>query len=259
MEEWRAGDPPKPCGRPKTLRKTTHPVPDLLPLWEKFYDEDPFEDFPVESYPYDLQGWGSTHPAFAHLIERVQPALVVEVGTWKGRSAVHMARIVKSLGLDCQILCIDTGLGAPEHILKREYFASLAMVNGFPTLFHTFMSNVIQEGHADIITPLPQTSENGAVLLRRLGLRPDLIYVDAAHEYEPVLRDLRAFGPLLNDGGILFGDDYPKAHGVVRAAHEYAIETGARVAAGGGKFVIVDAVDDGLARIGLSEAELPLR
>lgn len=228
------------------------------PLWSEFYDSDPFEGFPLQDHPQDTQGWGSTHPIFEFMLSRLQPELVVEVGTWKGASALHMARIIKRDGLQTQILCIDTWLGAPEHILRREYFASLRMEHGYPRLFHTFMSNVLREGSERVITPLPQTSENGAELLRRRALRADLIYIDAAHEYGPVLRDLHAYWPLLTERGVLCGDDYPKAPGVVRAAHEFAEANGLEVIAGGGKFVLSREAVPAFEEIGMRHSPPPV-
>jgi hypothetical protein len=50
----------------------------------------------------------------------------------------------------------------------------------------------------------------------------DLIYIDASHEYGPVKDDIAAFWPLLNDNGIMLGDDYsPSWKGVVQAVNEF--------------------------------------
>jgi hypothetical protein len=73
--------------------------------------------------------------------------------------------------------------------------------------------------------PLPQTSENAAVILKRLGLRPGLVHVDAAHGYELVRRDAAVWWDLLLPGGILIGDDFPWP-GVRRAVEEFAAEAG---------------------------------
>jgi hypothetical protein len=48
----------------------------------------------------DLQGWASTHPIFEKTIETLRPELIVEVGTWKGASAVHMAKLLHGLEFD---------------------------------------------------------------------------------------------------------------------------------------------------------------
>ena len=84
---------------------------------------------------------------------------------------------------------------------------------------------MVLTGHAERVVPLPQTSDNAAVILRKLRLRPDLIHIDAAHEYEPVRRDLENYWALLRPGGILIGDDYPWP-GVKRAADEFAAAQG---------------------------------
>jgi hypothetical protein len=225
--------------------------PNQPPLWRRFYRDDPYSDFPLSLHPADTQGWGSRHSLFEYLIDRHRPTLVVEVGTWKGTSALNMAAIADRLGLDTQIVCVDTWLGAPEHFLRDDYFASLRMRHGYPQLFHTFMANVLRSGHQDRISPLPQTSENAAAILQRLHIHPDIVYVDAAHEYGPVLRDLEAYLALLAPGGVLFGDDYPKAPGVVRASHEVAEEHSLRIFAGGGKFLLQARQDPGLADIGM--------
>lgn len=51
------------------------------------------------------------------------------------------------------------------------------------------MANVLHRGHQRIIVPLPQTSDSGAIILRRLKLQADIVYIDAAHEHLPVLQD----------------------------------------------------------------------
>ena len=45
------------------------------------------------------------------VIADVKPKLIVEVGTWKGASAIYMAKICRKLELNTEIVCIDTWLG----------------------------------------------------------------------------------------------------------------------------------------------------
>ena len=80
-------------------------------LREILYAVSPFDGIDPADYPDDLQGWGSDHPILAAAIEKLRPKRIVEVGSWKGRSAINMARIVRALGLDCEIVCVDTWLG----------------------------------------------------------------------------------------------------------------------------------------------------
>jgi hypothetical protein len=71
-----------------------------------------------------------------------------------------------------------------------------------------FLANVVRNGVEDIITPFPMTSDNAAVVFGELGIRFDIVYLDAAHEYNPVKRDINAYYGLLENDGLLIGDDF---------------------------------------------------
>jgi L-rhamnose mutarotase len=121
-----------------------------------------------------------------------------------------MANICKQNGIDCKILCIDTWLGSVEHwrkdkcnsLSKYNYFS-----NGTSTMFDSFCKNVISHGVENYIIPLPNTTDMMFKLLSHYNIKSDLIYVDADHEYESVLKDLSSYYTILNDGGYIFGDD----------------------------------------------------
>ena len=81
-------------------------------------------------------------PAFRELVLQARPKLIVEVGTWKGASAIRLAEEVESAGLAAQILCIDTWLGALEFWTAQddpERYQSLQLKHGWPQVFYQFM------------------------------------------------------------------------------------------------------------------------
>ncbi|HEY0185520.1 MAG TPA: CmcI family methyltransferase, partial [Rhodopila sp.] len=203
------------------------------------FNKDPYDNL-ERPFPEDLQGWGSDIPLFRDLLSEVRPALVVEVGTWKGASAIHMAGICKELELKAEIVCVDTWLGNWQHWTRDSGIGSkgdLRIVNGFPTLYFQFLSNVLSKHHSDIITPLPLTGIAGAKLFAHYKLRPDFVYIDGDHEYESVIFDLRAWLQLVSDGGVLLGDDY-EWPGVRRAVEEIRAEGAWTVEIKGNKFVV---------------------
>ena len=54
-------------------------------------------------------------------------------------------------------------------------------------------------------------------------MRPQIIHIDAAHEYDDVVEDINLWFPILEDGGLLLGDDFSRTWpGVVKAACEFA-------------------------------------
>jgi tetratricopeptide (TPR) repeat protein len=197
---------------------------------------------------------------FEFLIASLRPKTIAEVGSWKGSSAIKMAKILEQYKLkDSVIICIDTWLGSPEHWLWKDNkewgFDNLKIVNGFPTIYETFLSNVINSNVQDKIIPFPQTSENAVVIFQKLNLKFDLIYIDAAHEYEPVWRDLQGYYPLLNRGGIIFGDDYLKWEGVRQAVNDFAEKFNLKVYSKGEKYILVNPENnlDRCERIGLKQ------
>lgn len=207
--------------------------------------DNPYEGFPVDQFPADEgddpQGWGHRHWVFDFILRNARPKVIIEVGTWKGGSAIRMALLCKELELDAAVICVDTWLGSPEHIRKPDrnrWTDSLNRRWGYPQLYHKFMANVLRWNAEDVIVPYPATSENAAVVFGQARLKADVVYIDAAHEYEPALRDFKAYWDLLNDGGYLIGDDYIGWPGVTKAADEFAETTNSQLVGGRGKFVI---------------------
>jgi hypothetical protein len=134
---------------------------------------------------------------------------------------------------------VDTWLGSPEHWLNHDAaHHSLRFHHGMPQLYYTFLSNVVREGFQNIITPFPTTSENAAVVFQKIGARFDMIYLDAAHEYDAASRDLGFYFPLLNNPGLLIGDDYIGWEGITRAANEFAVDHQLAIIGEGGKFLL---------------------
>jgi hypothetical protein len=206
---------------------------------DKLFQHSPYDGFDPTPYPTDMQGWGSDHYLLGEAIRALKPRAICEIGSWKGRSAINMARIVRSLEIETEIVCVDTWLGSPEHWLNRDAaHESLRIHHGMPQLYYTFLSNVVREGLQDIITPFPTTSENAAVVFQGVGARFDMIYLDAAHEYDAALRDLGHYFPLLNEPGLLIGDDYIGWEGVTRAANKFAIDQAIPIIGEGGKFLL---------------------
>lgn len=184
---------------------------------------DPFVGF-TPTLPYDIQGWASYSQAFEDSIRELQPKLIVEVGTWKGASAIHMAKTCKKYYDNFEIVCIDTFLASVEHwTTHNTNLPPAALQFGRPTIYETFLTNVYTEGLTKHITPFPIDSINGGLVLRELGIKPDLVYIDAGHEYQSVFMDLMLYKDIVRSGGHLLGDDW--FHPPIRAAVGDALGT----------------------------------
>jgi hypothetical protein len=97
-------------------------------------------------------------------------------------------------------------------------------------LVNSFLFNIgadlIESGR---VQPLRMSTVDGAQFLRERGVKLDMIFIDAAHDYESVKADILAWRPLLVPSGLLCGHDYWH-QGVAQAVRELLpthVKTGA--------------------------------
>jgi hypothetical protein len=151
---------------------------------------------------------------YEHWVNQYKPNIIIEIGSFLGYSAIKMAKEIKKQNLDTKIICVYTWLGSPEHyeMFKEKNDNRLNYINGYPTLYHKFISNVIHHDVQDIIYPFPYPSSIAFKILNKLfdkhNLKADFIFVDGSHEEIDVYLDLYYYYQLLSDKGVLWGDDW---------------------------------------------------
>lgn len=140
--------------------------------------------------------------------------VVIEVGAWRGGSAIAIADALKGAfpGAKLNVVSVDTWLGAPEFWFECCYFTAdrgggLQRKHGYPSVFYNFTRNLKLAGHSDVSAPLPLSSLQAVDVLHHWGVQAQAIYIDGAHKKEPAYEDMRHYWRLLEPGGILFGDD----------------------------------------------------
>jgi hypothetical protein len=195
-------------------------------LARRIHGADVYAGF-VPTFPEDLQGWNSQHDIFKEILSQ-GARIIVDVGVWKGGSTIFLADLLKQRNVAGVVIAVDTFLGSAEHWNRdSDMFDLIPRRHGMPLLYEQFLTNVVRRGLQEYIVPLPQTSETAAAILKRLGIRPDLVHLDAGHEYDCVLRDARVYWEILTPEGYLVGDDYvPLWDGVVQAANVFSTQVG---------------------------------
>lgn len=173
-------------------------------LWR---GQEPFSGA-VSADMVDHQGWASDNVLLKRAIDVKRPRLIAEVGVWKGGSVITFAERLRAYNLDSVVIAVDTWLGSSEHWLVPGWTDSLRIVSGYPRLYDTFAANIAAKGLRDYVVPLPLDSLNAAKVFEHHRLRPEIMHIDGGHDYESVMADLRAWWPLLAEGGVLIGDDY---------------------------------------------------
>ncbi|XP_023548348.1 uncharacterized protein LOC111807016 [Cucurbita pepo subsp. pepo] len=241
-------DAPVNIGQFRIRTRCSPPIPHRqvrLTILEKvFKGESPFLNFPPPHvaellHPKNIKGWGSNGAVFENLVRRVKPRTIIEVGSFLGASATHMAELTRQLGLQTQILCVDDFRGWPGFLDK---FKELSMVNGDVSLLYQFMQNVVAKNASGSVIPLPFSTGSVLDSFCEWGIYGDLIEVDAGHDFNSAWSDINRAYRILRPGGVLFGHDYFTAadnRGVRRAVHLFAQLHGFKVKPDGQHWVLV--------------------
>ena len=176
-----------------------------------------------ETIPFQTESTNIT-PALDDVFsgEKQNEVIIIEVGSWKGASAIGMANHLKNKGINPTIFCVDTWTGSTFHREHDIYLEMLNCENGFPTIYKQFLSNIIHSGLQENIVPVPHYSYDAARYLKKLGIIADYCYIDACHEYKEVYSDIECYYDLVKENGKLFGDDYDIGwHGVMNSVNDY--------------------------------------
>ena len=160
----------------------------------------------IELLPFNSQGWYEHHAIFEELFANSEIKHIVDVGSWMGKSTCHFAKLIPKDGI---VFAVDHFLGSGLPIESN--------------LFQQFLSNVVHEQLTDQIVPVRMNSANAARKLQNTDIPIDLVYIDAAQDYDSVINDLRSWYPLIENHGILCGDDW-RVCDVQSAVTEFAQE-----------------------------------
>lgn len=161
----------------------------LVSLMKTCDDVRPIADG-IEGWLSDAQGCA----LFTAAAATTGTGLIVEIGSWKGRSTVWLAAGARTIG--ARVYAID------PHVDSRE--------DPDAATFETFCANLARAGIADVVEPLVMTSSQAA---RVLEGPIELLFIDGDHSYDAVRRDAELWLPKLADGGIVMFHDVGTAYG----------------------------------------------
>ena len=179
-----------------------------LEAWNALAAKYPWPD----SRPNDITdelvptGWMTDGVREAH--RKVVPGLQVgiELGTWRGDSALHML----SLNDELHLVCIDHFNGSTEHNSVLSRIDDGRLLASARHRLWEFRNRVI------IIT---NNTIEGMEEVHLSSLVPEMIYVDAGHSDSAPLADI-LMASLRWPGSVVFGDDYATSWpNVARAVH----------------------------------------
>lgn len=152
---------------------------------------------------------------------RVLPddAVVVEVGSYLGQSAITWGAMARKLGRPIVLQCVDPFAGIDEiHFVDPAMLSEqrAALRAGGGSMRSAFDANVATAGVGAWISARTATSVEAAATFAPGTV--DRVLIDGDHGAEAVAADLEAWWPTLKPGGELVGhdDDWPTVRDTVR-------------------------------------------
>jgi hypothetical protein len=141
---------------------------------------------------WDVEGWCDFRDLYTAFAKKLQDGDVfVEVGAWKGQSIIHLAQRLQDQEKTVKIYAVDTFSGDSD--------------TGFADVFKQFDANAQAAGCGRNITAVALPSIMGATGFDDASLAG--VFIDAAHDYDSVSADLKAWFPKVKEGGIFAGHD----------------------------------------------------
>jgi len=202
-----------------------------LKLIEKIpqYSKDQFNLVPLDLsplsldniYPRDeIHGWFDWDDIYRSNALRINSGTFVEVGSWMGKSACFLSECIKHLDKKIDFHCVD--IWDDNFTVDNSSLASEKLKAGVSSLEDLFVYNMTKYGVQNIAIPRKGTSELISKTFKDRSI--DMVFLDAAHDYESVKLDLESWYPKLKVGATFGGHDYFwSPDGVKRAVDEFCL------------------------------------
>ena len=166
----------------------------------------------MDHFYQNVEGWFTFPNLYSHVVSRFsEGSKFIEIGSWLGQSAAYMATEIANSNKNIEFHCVDLWESNEEYkdqeVVKENKFFETFLKNIHP------VKNYIKPIKAASLTAVTQFEDEYF----------DFIFIDAAHDYENVKKDIKAWFPKIKKGGIFAGHDFITSHmGVMRAVSEWS-------------------------------------
>lgn len=134
----------------------------------------------------------------------------VEIGAYLGKSTCFMMEKILMSGKDIRFSVVDNWIGhASDGVLAEE-------IKKFGDIFAIFNNNMNMAGVMDKLNVIRGDSAETATIFQDKTL--DFVFIDAAHDYISVKKDINAWLPKMKSNSIIAGHDYGNAETQVKRA-----------------------------------------
>jgi predicted O-methyltransferase YrrM len=155
------------------------------------------QEFKMEHFYHNIEGWSSESEqgellkTILPLINTNQKIKIAEIGVYQGRGTSMWNTILINENLEYEYKAIDHFEGSSEHNKSIDYYG-ITIDNLKPIIdkIEVIKNDSVSES---------KNYDNEYF---------DIVYIDASHEYELVIEDIKNWLPKVKKGGIICGDDY---------------------------------------------------
>ena len=146
---------------------------------------------------------------------------IVEIGSYLGESAITLARGAAD-GAGARVHCVDPWIGPTPGTTGQD---PLNLGTG-DAWYAAFLDNIEIAGVAEQITVHRETSAEAAS--RWTAEQPiGLLFIDAVHDYDPILQDYELWSPYIVPGGWLAFHDYSSSYpDTARVINDHVLPSG---------------------------------
>ena len=171
----------------------------------------------MEHFYQDIQGWFDYQSVFDIFIKSSQEnSRIVELGCWKGKSSSYLLTEALNSGKMLDISFIDTWMGSIEHLDPECEFHEPGLLNNPDYIWEIFNQNIAKINYPKNL--FRRDTFDAVSYFEDASI--SFLFIDTAHEYEHVIKEIDAWYPKVKLGGIIAGHDY-FTPGVNQAVNEF--------------------------------------
>jgi cephalosporin hydroxylase len=180
----------------------------------------------------NIMGWFDFEIIYQEAVNKFNHCTFVEIGSFMGKSVCYLAELVKENKKDALVVSVDLF----PTLQELDIHATIGSGQGDPlagegkfirelpkSLLDTFVENLRNAGVDDVVIPIKSDSHKAARLFQDNSIA--MVFVDAGHSYDVVLKDLELWWPKVIDGGIFAGHDRWDSE-VDRAVRDFTSKNG---------------------------------
>jgi hypothetical protein len=164
----------------------------------------------------NLEGWFNMENQYLELLDEVpEGGIFVELGAYKGKSTSFIVTEIINKDKNIKFHTIDTFEGDSGSNDENEVNAYRNVI--VSNMYEEFNKNT--EHLKEYFNVIVGKSDESSEFFEDDSV--DVIFIDAGHSYESVIKDIKSWLPKIKNGGVMSGHDYNNSWtGVKMAVNE---------------------------------------